>query len=51
MLNLLKYSQTCLYSLLLGKVSDAATVQEKDDMEPENKRRKIDDGKKPRDGK
>lgn len=42
----LKYSVTCLFSLCSGPVSDAAPVQEKDDMEPENKRRKTDDGEK-----
>lgn len=42
----LKSSLTCLFSLCSGPVSDAAPVQEKDDMEPEYKRRKTDDGEK-----
>lgn len=37
---------TCLFSICSGPISDAAPVQEKDDMEPENKRRKTDDGEK-----
>lgn len=37
---------TCLFSICSGPVSDAAPVLEKDDMEPENKRRKTDDGEK-----
>lgn len=46
MLNLyLKYSQTPLFLLHSDKVSDAAAVQEIDDMEPESKRRKTDCGK------
>lgn len=38
----LKCSTMCLFSLCSGPVSDAAPVQEKDDIEPESKRRKTD---------
>lgn len=41
----IKSSQTCLFLLHSGKVSEAAAAQEKDDMEPESKRRKTDNGK------
>lgn len=46
MLNLdLKYSQTCLILLHTVKLSDAAAAREKDDLEPESKKRKTDNGK------